>query len=61
MSPLTKILGKKSMEIRYRWKVEGTYTGWATYKRFKSLKKLKEEWGKLSEKQSEFVEYQIFN
>lgn len=57
MTLLVKILGKKSFEIKYRWKVENTFTGWTTYKKFKSKKRLQEEYEKLSLKSSEFVEY----
>ena len=60
MSPIAKILGiKAKYEIKYRWKVEGAFTGWTTYKKFKSKKKFQEELEKIKDKSSEFVEYQV--
>lgn len=59
LSSKVKILGKKKLEIVYRWKVEGSYTSWTTYKNFKTRKKLEEEIQKLSQKDSEFVEYRV--
>jgi len=60
VSPIAKILGKKSFEIKYRWKVENSFTGWTTYKKFKTKKRLQEELDKLTLKSSEFVEYKLF-
>ena len=53
------MFAKKKLEIQYRWKVEGAFTGWTTYKRFKTKIKFEEELSKLSHKSSEFVEYKV--
>lgn len=60
MSPIAKILGNKTYEIKYRWRVENNFTGWTTYKKFKSKKRLQEEINKLSSKSSDFIEYSVF-
>ena len=57
MSQIAKILGKKSLAIKYRWKVGDSYTGWTTYKKFKTEKKLRDELDRLKADANEFVEY----
>ena len=56
---LSKIIGGKTFEIKYRWKVEGSFTGWTTYKKFKTKKRLQEEFNKISLKSNEFIEYKV--
>ena len=59
MTIITKMFAKKKLEIQYRWKVEGAFTGWTTYKKFKTKIKFEEELSKLSHKSSEFVQYKV--
>ena len=41
----------------YRWKVEGNFTCWAMYKKFKNKSKFENEIAKLKLMTSDFVEY----